>query len=313
MNKPTFNKQLTVYSISVAVFLTGALFLSSIEIDSIKTSLFSSGSGNRTLPQVIKSVNLDRPFDLAGEQLPMDNFDVVERLDREILSNAYMHGTTLLNIKAAYRYFPMFESVLAAYGVPDDFKYIAVAESNLRAATSPAGAKGIWQFMPNTAKGYGLELTEDIDERLHIEKATEAACKLILDYKKRFGSWTMAAAAYNLGETRLAKEIAAQHAELFFDLNLNSETSRYVFRIVAIKEIMANPESYGYYPEEFDKYKPLEDYKVVEVTSSIASLADFAKKNGTTYRMLKVYNPWLINSKLENKTGKLYRIKIPLA
>lgn len=303
-------KSITIYSITVAVFLSAALFLS-VNNSADEASMAEATNKKIMLPQVIRSIDLNRPFDLAGEFLPMDNFDVVERLDREITSNAYMHGSTLLNIKSAYRYFPLFESVLAAYGVPDDFKYIAVAESNLRHATSPAGAKGIWQFMPVTARGYGLEISSDVDERLHIEKATEAACKLLLDYKKRFGNWTVAAAAYNMGETRIARELAAQKATNFYDLNLNAETSRYVFRIVAIKEIMANPEVYGYYPEEFDNYQPLEDYTVVEVDTSISSLADFAMSHGTTYRMLKLYNPWLITSKLSNKSGKVYKIKIP--
>jgi len=303
-------KSITIYSITVAVFLSAALFLSLNSSDAIEPNAAEKDK-KIMLPQVIRSIDLNRPFDLAGEFLPMDNFDVVERLDREIISNAYMHGSTLLNIKSAYRYFPLFESVLAAYGVPDDFKYIAVAESNLRHATSPAGAKGIWQFMPVTARGYGLEISDDVDERLHVEKSTEAACKLLLDYKKRFGNWTLAAAAYNMGETRIAKELAAQKATNFYDLNLNAETSRYVFRIVAIKEIMDNPEVYGYYQEEFDNYQPLEDYTVVEVNTSLSSLADFAIEHGTTYRMLKLYNPWLITSKLQNKSGKVYKIKIP--
>jgi len=302
-------KKITIYTLTIGVFLAALMFLSSVE----NKGFFDSESTNKKilLPQVIKSIDLNRPFDLAGELLPMDNFDVYERLDREVLSNAYQHGTTLLNIKSAYRYFPLFEKILAANGIPDDFKYIAVAESNLRHATSPAGAKGIWQFMPATGKAYGLEINDEVDERMHIEKATEAACKLLSDYKKRFGSWTMAAASYNLGETRLAKEIAAQKANSFYDLNLNAETSRYVFRIVAIKEIMSNPELYGYYAEEFTMYQPIEDYTVVEVNHAIPNLADFAIQNGTTYRMLKIYNPWLINSSLVNASRKSYKIKIP--
>jgi len=305
-------KHLNIYTLSLAVFLTAVLFVSLIE-RAVNMSVDDSESKRILLPQVIKSIDLNRPFDLAGESLPMENFDVYERLDREILSNAYQHGSTLLNIKSAYRYFPLFEKILAANGIPDDFKYIAVAESNLRHATSPAGAKGIWQFMPVTGKAYGLEISDEVDERMHVEKATEAACKLLLDYKKRFGSWTLAAASYNLGETRLAKELAAQKASSFYDLNLNAETSRYVFRIVAIKEIMSNPELYGYYAEEFSMYQPIEDYTIVEVNQPIPSLADFAIEQGTTYRMLKLYNPWLITSSLMNKAKKTYKIKIPAA
>jgi membrane-bound lytic murein transglycosylase D len=304
------HRSFALYSILVAAFLTAALFwsgTSSPEKDTAKDDIERSV----ILPQVIRSVDLSRPFDYAGEQLPMDNFDVVERLDREIMVNAYMHATTMLNMKAARRYFPLFERILSAHGIPDDFKYLAVAESNFRHGTSSAGAKGIWQFMPATAKGYNLEVSNDVDERMHVEKSTEAACKLLLDYKKRFGSWTLAAAAYNLGETRMAKELAAQKADNFYDLNLNAETSRYVFRLVAIKEIMSESEKYGFLLEDEDYYQPLEDYKIVEVNKSIPSLADFAVENGTTYRMIKLYNPWLLTSSLTAKPGKTYKLKIP--
>ncbi len=302
------NKQISIYSIIVAALLTSAIFWSAKNTGD--TSVINDE--DVILPQVIKSIDLSKAYDLAGEVLPLDNFDVVERLDREIISNAYLHGSTLLNIKAQHRYFPIFEKILLEYSVPSDFMYLAVAESNLRQVTSPAGAKGIWQFMPATAKAYGLEITNEVDERLHVEKSTEAACKLLLDYKKRFGSWTLAAAAYNVGSTRLAKEMDAQKADAYYDLNLNAETSRYVFRIVAIKEILSYPNAYGYYPDELHLYNPLDSYKVVEVNTSINSLADFAISHGTTYRMLKVYNPWLLTSKLTNRSGKIYGIKIPV-
>lgn len=302
-------KQIKVYSLIVAAFLTGVLFWSAREGEAVHSG--HSETSDIILPQVIKSIDFSKDYDLAGEVLPLDNFDVLERLDREIISNAYLHGSTLLNIKAQQRFFPLFEKILTANGVPSDFKFLAVAESNLRQATSPAGAKGIWQFMPATAKAYDLEINSEVDERLHVEKSTHAACQLLLDYKKRFGSWTLAAAAYNMGSTRLAREMAAQKAEAFYDLNLNAETSRYVFRIVAIKEILSYPNAYGYYPDDAHMYNPLDKFNIVEVDTTINSLADFAIQNGTTYRMLKLYNPWLLTSKLTNRTGKTYEIKIP--
>ena len=241
----------------------------------------------------------------------MDNFDVRERLDRELLVNTYLHATTLLHIKNTYKYFPLIEKILSTNGLPDDFKYLAVAESSLRNAVSPAGARGIWQFMKNTGEYYGLEINEEVDERYHIEKATEAACKYLSDYKKQFGNWTLAAAAYNMGGPRLKKEMQLQRANNYYDLNLNDETSRYVFRVVAIKEVLQNPDAFGFYLEPNEGYPPLSNYKTVEVKEAIENLGDFALQHGTTYRMLKVYNPWLISSKLSNKTRKTYEIKIP--
>lgn len=311
-------KMLYFYSAAVTLLLAGVLFFSYSDIRGIIKEDQSSApgksslaGGTRELPQTIRPISLDRPFDFAGEALPMDNFDVRERLDREITINSYMHGTTLLNIKSMYRYFPMFEKILKENGIPDDFKYAAVAESNLRNAVSPAGARGIWQIMAPTAQQYGLEINDEVDERYHPEKATLAACKLLRDYYKQFGNWTLTAAAYNIGGSRLSREKGAQKGSSFYDLHLNEETSRYVFRLVAIKEILADPRAFGFILEEQEAYAPLNSYKIVEVSSAIPSLADFAKQHGISYRMLKVYNPWLISTKLTNKTGKTYQIRVP--
>jgi membrane-bound lytic murein transglycosylase D len=301
------SRSITLFSMFMFSFLLIAIF-SSLVIDKNERN----SSDAVLLSQRIQGVNLNRSFGFAGEALPTDNFDVLERLDRELLVNAYSHATTLLNIKHSKRYFPVFERILAAHGIPDDFKYLAVAESNFRFGTSSAGAKGLWQFMSGTAKGYGLEISDDVDERLHVEKSTEAACKLLLDYKKRFGTWMLAATAYNFGETRMAKELEAQRSNSFFDLNLNTETSRYLFRIIAIKEIMSNPETYGYAIEEEQFYQPLNDYKVVEVSTTINNLSAWAADQGVSYRMLKLYNPWLLNSKLLVKPGKTYKVKLPV-
>ena len=268
-------------------------------------------SDNHSIPQVIEPVDLNKPFDFAGERLPMELPDVQERLDQELILNTYRHGNTLLNIKKSYRYFPAIERILAEYGLPEDLKFIAVAESDLSNATSPAGAKGFWQFMSETGRYYGLEITSEVDQRYDLEKATHAACKYLKDYYKRFGSWSLAAAAYNMGGTRLARELSAQKAENYFDLNLNQETMRYLFRLVAIKELLKDPRRFGFYLEEKDGYTYLNDFTEVEVNSSISDIADFAAGHGLSYREVKYYNPWLIGTKLSNSSGKTYLIKIP--
>lgn len=300
-------KPIHVYTLAMAAFFTLAVMAS-------YTGSGNEGNaagGEEILPQMIKGVDLDRPFDFAGEPLPMDNFDVRERLDRELSVNSYWHSNTLLNIKKSYRFFPMIEETLKKYGIPDDFKYLAVAESDLRNATSSAGAKGMWQILEAVAKEYGLEVNKEVDERYHYEKATEAACKLLLYYKKHFGTWTLAAAAYNVGIGNLSRELKDQRADSFYDLNLNQETDRYIFRLVAIKEIVKDPRGFGFYVEEKDFYEPLDDYDIVEVDTAIENLGDFAAKYDISYRMLKIYNPWLLGSKLTNAARKTYQIKIP--
>jgi hypothetical protein len=264
------------------------------------------------LPQVIKSVSLDKQYTLAGELFPIDNFDALERFDREILVNSYWHSSTLLNMKSARRYFPTIEKILAEEGVPDDFKYVAVIESNLRNETSPAGAKGIWQFMPSVAKGYGLEISSEVDERYHLEKSTRAACKLIQRYHDRFDSWSNAFGAYNMGETRFAKERESQNMSSYYDMNFGSETGRYLFRILAVKEIMQSPTDFGFYLESNDAlYKPLDDCLTLTIDKSISNLGTYALEHGTSYRVLKIYNPWLISTRLTVPAGKTYQIKVP--
>lgn len=298
-------KGVSMYALAMGAFFTVAVLASYAD------KAWPVQNDNYTLPQVIKSVNLDRKFEFAGEPVPTDNFDVRERLDRELLHNAYWQSSTILNIKSTYRYFPIIEKILKENDVPDDFKYLAVAESSLRNAVSSAGARGIWQFMSNTAKGYGLEVSEEVDERYHIEKATAAFCKYIKDYKRRFGSWTTAAGSYNMGGTKMAKEIELQRSKNYYDLNLNSETSRYVFRVIAFKTILEDPRNFGFHLEANEGYPPLDNYKEVEVSGPVANWGDFAIEHGTTYRMLKVFNPWLIGYQMANKEKKTYIIKIP--
>jgi membrane-bound lytic murein transglycosylase D len=310
-------KSIVTYTLILAAFLTIAVFASSTSKGGTSASAQKLSGNNSTttthhdLPQVIKSVNLNKDFLFAGEEFPMDNFDVRERLDRELSRNTYWHSNTLLNIKKGNKYFPLMKKILKEYDVPEDFIYLSVAESDLSNAVSPAGARGFWQFMKATGKQYGLEIGSDVDERFHLEKATVAFCKYIKGNKKRFGNWLLAAAAYNMGGTRLSKEIKAQKGKSYFDLNLNQETSRYVFRLVALKEIMTNPQDFGFYIEEADLYKPIDNYYEVEVKEPVNNWGTFAQKYNISYRMLKVYNPWLVKTNLANKNRNSYVVKIP--
>lgn len=262
--------------------------------------------------QRVRSVNLDKDFDFCGEKFPMNNWDVRQRLDAELLRNVYFHSQTILAVKRANAIFPIIEPIIKEEGVPDDLKYLAVAESALSNAISPAGAKGVWQFMKDAASGYDLEVNNEIDERYDLVKATHAACKYLKKEKEHLGSWTLAAAAYNGGPGRIVEEMAKQRAKTFFELNLAAdETMRYPFRIVAIKEVMEHPDEYEYVVEKEHLYPPLTDFKTVTVNGPVANWGDFAIEHGTNYRMLKLYNPWLIDSKLTNKEGKTYQIRIP--
>jgi len=265
------------------------------------------------LPQQITSAQLNKTYSFAGEILPTDDFDVRERLDKELTVNSYYHSSTLMLLKRSKRYFDIIDPILRDEGVPSDFKYLAVAESALTNATSPAGAKGFWQFMRATGRAYDLEINRDIDERFHLEKSTRAACKLLKDYKERFGTWSLAALAYNGGETRIARNLKAQRAEHFYELNLNSETMRYLFRIVALKEILTQPKRYGYLIEESDYYPALPVYKTLTVDTTISNLGAFAESNGISYRKLKLYNPWLLDSHLPNVSRRTYELKIPFS
>ncbi len=248
--------------------------------------------------------------DFAGEKAPLNIYDVRERFDRELLVNANLHSSTILIMKRANRAFPIIEPILAKYNVPDDFKYLAVIESALTNAVSPSGAKGFWQFLPDTAREKGLEVNDIVDERYHLEKSTEAACKYLLSAKEKFGSWTLAAASYNGGMNGVGKKIDEQMVGNYYDLLLTDETSRYVFRILALKEIMKNPNQYGFDISKQDLYENLPTKKV-EIDSSITDLAQFAKTQGVNYKILKLHNPWLRDKKLENKNKKKYVLEIP--
>lgn len=263
-----------------------------------------------TIAKQGKMIYFPENIDFAGEVTPLQISDVKERFERELLVNANLDATTLLIIKRASRVFPVIEPILAKNGVPDDFKYLAVIESGLVNAVSPAGARGIWQFMPDTAKERGMEVNDFVDERYHLEKSTEAACKYLIDAKNKFGSWTLAAASYNGGVAGVNKQIAFQKVSSYYDLLLTDETARYVFRILALKEIMKNPERYGFMIAPQDLYLPIPTQKI-EVDSTISDLAGFALAQGVNYKVLKIHNPWLRDRKLMNASKKKYIIEIP--
>ncbi|MEZ4908508.1 MAG: lytic transglycosylase domain-containing protein [Saprospiraceae bacterium] len=261
------------------------------------------------LPQVISSPQIKKEYSFAGENVSIESFDIYERLDRELINNSYGHSSTVQNIKLAGRFFPVISPILKEYGVPDDFKYLAIAESGLRNVVSSAGAAGYWQFMKPTANELGLKINSEIDERYDIEKSTRAAAEYLLKLKAKFGTWVNSAAAYNMGMTKLKNTYEDQKEEDFFNMNVNSETMRYFFRILAIKEILEHPGDFGFHISNDDKYKELNDYYEVKVDSTIENLGDFAHNFNISYRMLKIYNPWMISEKL-TYSGEPYYIKI---
>ncbi|MBT3208436.1 MAG: lytic transglycosylase domain-containing protein [Bacteroidetes bacterium] len=268
----------------------------------------SSNSKNKN---VFSPIEIPKHISFANEKVPVKNFDVSEGLDRELLINTYWHSQTFLHLKKANRYFKTIEPILKKNNIPDDFKYLAIVESGLSNVTSPAGAVGFWQFLKGTAKETGLEVNSQIDERYHLEKATQAACKYFNKSYEKYKNWTLAAASYNIGRRRLSEELERQKAHNYYDLLLNEETSRYIFRAIATKIIFQNPAKYSFDISEKDYY-PFFETKEIKVDSAVSHFADFAKIYGTNYKILKVFNPWLRNHYLTNKSRKEYFIKIPV-
>ena len=259
----------------------------------------------------IYAIPIPEKMDFAGEKVPLNNPDIKERMDRELLVNTYWQSNGLLLIKRANKYFPIIEPLLKEYGIPDDFKYLAVAESGLQNNNSPAGAAGFWHFMKTTGKEYGLEINSYVDERYHIEISTRVAAEYLINAKKRFGSWTLAAASYNAGVSGISRQQERQLIyNSYYDLLLNDETSRYLFRILALKEILSNPYKYGFNYRESDLYKPISTYKV-KVDTAVTNFAVFAKNFNINYKILKIHNPWLRDNFLKNTSGKEYFIEIP--
>lgn len=258
----------------------------------------------------VYALQLPEALDFAGEITPLDAPDIRERLDKELLVNTYWQSNMMLLLKRANKHFPLIEKILEEEGVPSDFKYLSVIESALENARSPKGAKGFWQLMPATAKEYGLEVNSNVDERYHIEKSTRAACQYLKKAKNRFGSWTLAAASYNRGMYGTNRLLDKQLVDNYYDLLLNSETSRYVFRILAVKEIMSNPQRYGFIFNAEDLYYFIPVHKI-GLDTAITNLAEFAREKQINYKILKIHNPWLIENHLNNKSRKYYEIAIP--
>jgi hypothetical protein len=259
--------------------------------------------------QMVFPITIEGELEFAGERVPLEDPDVRERLEREIQINAYWHSSTLQSMKLANRYFSDIEKILAEKGVPSDFKYLALVESGFKNETSPAGATGFWQFVKPTAKAYGLEVNEYVDERYHLEKSTEAACKYLLDAKENLGNWTLAAASYNLGIPAMKQRVKDQRTNNYYEMYFNQETSRYLFRMLAMKIIFSNPKHAGFFVKTEELYQPYR-YKTVEVDSSISSIAAFADGFGIKYKHIKILNPWLRDASLPNKERKKYQLKI---
>ncbi len=255
-------------------------------------------------------IELPESMTFCGEEVPLDLFYVRERLERELLVNIYRHSTTILQLKRTSRWFPVMEPILEQQGLPKDFKYLAMIESELTNVVSPSKAVGFWQFLESTGKEFGLEINKEVDMRYNVEKETVAACKYLKESYRKFGSWTSAAAAYNCGNGRISRTMDEQRVSSYYDMRLPEETQRYVFRILALKLITENPEKYGFQIGSNGWYQPFET-KTVTVTQSIPNLVDFAFEQGTNYKMLKYFNPWLRSNSLTISAGNSYEIKIP--
>lgn len=260
----------------------------------------------------VYSIAMPENLNFAGEKVPLTDPDIQERFDNELLSNVYFQSNAIKLIKKAQKYFPIIESILKEEGIPDDFKYLVVAESALSNAVSPAGAKGFWQLMPATARELGMEVNDNVDERYDLEMSTRAACNYLKDSKKNFGTWTLAAAAYNAGNAGVNRQQDRQETEVYYDLLLNNETARYVFRILALKEILEKPVAYGFNvsPEHYYKNVPVTKFKV---DYAVDDLVAFAKEKNISYKVLKIHNPWLREANLNNESGKTYYFSIPEA
>ena len=249
-------------------------------------------------------------LNFAGEPVPVENPDIYERMDRELLVNTYWQSNGLLMFKRAAKYFPIIEPILKKNNIPEDFKYLALIESGLTNVVSPAGATGFWQIMKATGRENDLEVNDNVDERYNLEMATQVACDYLKNAKENLGTWTLAAAAYNAGNAGVSRRLEEQDVTGYYDLLLGEETGRYVFRIVALKEILSNPTKYGFNFNKSDLYKPVPTMKV-EVDTAVSDFSQFAKNFGINYKILKIHNPWLREKHLNNKSRKQYFIEIP--
>jgi membrane-bound lytic murein transglycosylase D len=294
-------------AIITTIALSGLLFIVQGFIGVTSNRKEAAGSSYNVNSQPYR---LPDSISFAGEKMPLENIDTRESLEREIIITAYRHSSTIMIIKRAPRYFPVIEKILKEYNIPDDFKYLAVAESDLSNQVSPVGATGFWQIMTETGKEEGMEINTEVDERYNIERSTRFACEYFLKSYAKYGNWTLAAASYNGGRKGIDDQIEIQHENKYYDLLLTEETARYIFRAVAYKLIISDPMAYGFDISKKDLYPEMR-YTEVKVDTAVSDFSNFAKKFGSNYKILKLLNPWLRKSYLTNKTGKVYLIKIP--
>lgn len=297
--------------IYVSICIVATFFYNGISKTTLTNSTNQNPETQTHETYKIKALKLPENLNLAGERVPVEINDVKERMERELLVNTYWQSNGILLIKRANKYFPVLEPLLKKYGLPDDFKFLALAESAFIDETSTAGAAGMWHFMKATGKEYGLEINKNVDERYNIEKSTKVAATYLKNAKNNLGSWTLAAAAYNAGNYGVSKRLKAQEVNNYYDVKLPDETERYVFRILALKEVIGNPKKYGFVFDQEDLYT-LKPTKVIKVDTAITNITRFAKRYNLNYKEFKIYNPWLRENKLNNKSRKLYEIKIPI-
>ncbi|NNJ89832.1 MAG: transglycosylase SLT domain-containing protein [Eudoraea sp.] len=307
--------------LKTTLMFLGVIFLASTLIFSVQQGHLGSSTdtddstesnSEKSVAEEYRITAIDIPEDLnfAGETVPQNDPEILERIDREFLVNTYWQSNAVLLMKRANKYFPVIEPILAKNGIPEDFKYLAVAESGLQNVVSPAGAAGFWQIMKGTGKEYGLEVNSNVDERYHLAMATQVACDYLKKNKERYGNWTLAAASYNAGAGAINKYMGIQQATNYYDLLLGDETGRYVFRILAIKEILSNPEKYGFELGKKDLYETAPTF-TVSIDTPVEDFASFAKNYEINYKILKRHNPWLREPHLNNASGKKYTIEIP--
>ena len=295
-----------IYFISpIALFVLGG-FAFKLQSESPDAKSYNLNSKYK-----VYALKIPDTVDFAGEKIPLTSPDLRERMDRELLVNTYWQSNTLLLIKRANKFFPKIEEILKNEEIPDDFKYLSLIESGLQNVTSPSGAKGFWQIMRNTGLEMGLEINSNVDERYNLSLSTKTACKYIKKAKNKFGTWTLAAASYNRGISGIQKNLNFQEVDNYFDLRLGSESSRYIFRILAIKEIIENPVKYGFIFDKVDLYTEI-PVRNISVDTPIVSLSKFAKQFNINYKILKIHNSWLRQNHLNNRSRKKYNIEIPL-
>jgi len=304
MNQRYFKKLKSLNNINLIIILMFVFFIS---FGISKTRFLTNGNESN---YHIYPVSIPKKVSFAGEEIILDEDDLIERMDKEFLVNTYWQSNTILLIKKSNKYFPQIEKILIEEGVPTDFKYLALIESGLDNVTSPRGAKGFWQIMKTTGKEYGLEINSNVDERYNLNLSTRLACKYLKKAKDKFGTWTLAAAAYNRGINGVQNEITKQNQTRYGNILFGEETKRYVFRIIALKNIVESPESFGFFIKEEQMYKPTK-YEELKVDIPIYNISDFSKKLGLSYKNFKIHNPWLLENHLNNKSKKVYTILIP--